>query len=139
MSAGASLRPSVRERCARACEARLSAEALRVVGTGGSLAVENCGATVLCGVADDVDEVVVEGFAVLDVVVVFVAVDEVVAAAALGVVVDHAGRIRVVDRPRCAVRGAPMVHPGCADEIRTEMPLRTGVVAMIAMYSGGAA
>jgi hypothetical protein len=81
-SGGASLRPSVRDRCFWALAAADSAVVLRDVGTGGSLA-GNWGVTVRCGM--DVvaglgaDEVVVVGLAVVDEVVVL-------CAAALGAV-----------------------------------------------------
>jgi hypothetical protein len=98
-SGGASDRPSVSERFERASAAAESAELLRHVGTGGSLAA-NEGTTVRCTVVDadatgfaGVVAVVVAGFAgVADGVIGFAAVAAVVIAAAFGAVAVHAGR-----------------------------------------------
>lgn len=141
MSAGASLRPSVNERCERACEVRVSTDAVRVVGTGGSLA-GIWGMTVLCGIELAVEVVVGAGLATVEVAGFTTVEDAGVddadgdVAAALGAVDVHAAWLREVDRPRCDIRCANGADLDCDEDSRAEKPLRTGVVAIVGGYSG---
>lgn len=111
-SGGESERPSVRDRWARASFARVSSEALRVVGTGASFA-GYWGTTVRMGVAVlVVDEVAAAGFAVVDVL-----------AVAARAVWDEKVRWDV-----CRARDEDREDD---DESRAEKPLRTGRAAIV--------
>jgi hypothetical protein len=139
MLGGASARPAVRERWERASMAADSADWLREVGIGGSLAGKE-GTTVRWGVADDEDvdvdvevaglEMVFDGLdAVEEAVEGFAAVDDVVVAG-LGAV---AYAVRIVDeeKVRDVSREAMGAALGDEAERRAEKPLQAGVAAIL--------
>jgi hypothetical protein len=138
MSGGASLRPSVRERCERASWAAVSAEALRRVGTGASLRGKE-GVTVRWGVVDGAGfaavVVVVAGLAAADVLVDGLAAVVEVVAAAFGGVGDHAARSEDEEKPRGGMRYANWGDREVDDVNRAEKPLRACDVAIVRMYT----
>jgi hypothetical protein len=137
ISGGASERPSVSERLERASLAAASAELLRWVGTGGSVAGKD-GVTVrwAAAAAARADVVVDEaagfaGAAVVDAVVEGLAVEVVVAGAALAED-TQAVRDAVEEMLRCDIRYAEGAARDDADAVRrAEKPLRADVVAIV--------
>ena len=122
-SGGASAIPSVRERWARASAAAESAVALRVVGTGASLAT-NCGVTVRCVLDDVLDDA---GLAV--------DVDVLVAAAFGGVA--YAARMGDEERFRQRALHANGSASNSEPLRRAETPRCTGRAAMFPLSLAG--
>lgn len=127
-SGGASESPSVRDRWRRAAAAAESAVTLRAVGTGGSLAPENCGVTV----RGALDVVVV----VLEVAGLAAEVVDVLATAAFGAVA-YAALMCDEENPRCCIRYASGAALDEEPGIRADMPRFASLAAIVLVWSAG--